>query len=120
MAEALTGSSSRQELVDVIRQVRRRWRTKLLLGGGIIVLGGGLARAHARVLGSSGAPLQSIVGDRFPHRVSRRARRCSWPLARASDAPPRDRRPGRSLRRGARAVASGGDAERRGHRRDEW
>src|SRR5262245_66404176 len=31
-----------QELVEIIRQVRRRWRTKLLLGGAIIVVGGGL------------------------------------------------------------------------------
>src|SRR5262245_4700508 len=42
MAETLNGGSSRQELVDVIRQVRSRWRTKLLLGGGIVVIAGGL------------------------------------------------------------------------------
>ena len=42
MPEALTGETARRELVDVIRQVRRRWRTKLLLGGAITVLGGGL------------------------------------------------------------------------------
>lgn len=42
MAEALSGGSERQELVDVIRQVRSRWRARLLLRGAIIVLGGGL------------------------------------------------------------------------------
>src|SRR5262245_44687633 len=41
MAESLSGHT-RQELVDVIRQVRSRWRTKLLLRGGIIVVGGAL------------------------------------------------------------------------------
>ena len=33
---------ARQELVDVIRQVRKRWRTRMLLRGGIIVLVGAL------------------------------------------------------------------------------
>ena len=42
MTEALSGGTTRQELVDVIRQVRSRWRTKLLLGGGIVVIAGGL------------------------------------------------------------------------------
>ena len=65
-------SGGHQELVDVIRQVRRRWRTKLLLGGGIIVLGGGLLALTLGVLGSSGATVQSVVGHRVPHRVSRR------------------------------------------------
>jgi hypothetical protein len=42
MTEAANGGRTRQELVDVIRQVRSRWRAKLLLRGGIIVVGGGL------------------------------------------------------------------------------
>src|SRR5215510_1855284 len=42
MTDSLTGGTSRQELVEVIRQVRSRWRTRLLLRGGIIVLAGGL------------------------------------------------------------------------------
>ena len=42
MVDSLSGGSGRQELVDVIRQVRSRWRTKLLLRGGIVVLAGGL------------------------------------------------------------------------------
>ena len=41
MTERVDGST-RQELVDVIRDVRKRWRTKLLLRGGIVVLGGAL------------------------------------------------------------------------------
>ena len=43
MAEEPSGATARQELVDVIRQVRKRWRTRLLLRGGIIVLAGALA-----------------------------------------------------------------------------
>ena len=35
--------AARQELVDVIRQVRKRWRTRVLLRGGIIVVAGALA-----------------------------------------------------------------------------
>jgi hypothetical protein len=42
MAEALSDGVVRQELVDVIRQVRKRWRAKLLLRGGVIVIGGAL------------------------------------------------------------------------------
>src|SRR5690349_3402522 len=42
MPEVTGSTGGRQELVDVIREVRSRWRTKLLLGGGIIVVGGGL------------------------------------------------------------------------------
>jgi hypothetical protein len=42
MMEALGGGTARQELVDVIQTVRKRWRTKLLLRGGIVVLGGAL------------------------------------------------------------------------------
>jgi hypothetical protein len=40
MAEALDGRSARQEVVDVIRKVRRRWRSKLLVRGAIVVVGG--------------------------------------------------------------------------------
>ncbi|HVW05483.1 MAG TPA: DUF4175 family protein, partial [Vicinamibacterales bacterium] len=42
MAETPGGGTARQELVDVIQTVRKRWRTKLLLRGGIVVLGGAL------------------------------------------------------------------------------
>ena len=35
MADALNGSTARQELVDVIRQVRSRWRMRILLQGGV-------------------------------------------------------------------------------------
>jgi hypothetical protein len=43
MAETPGGSTIRQELIDVIGDVRKRWRAKQLLRGGIIVLGGSLA-----------------------------------------------------------------------------
>src|SRR5688572_18982625 len=42
MTETPSGGTARQELVDVIRQVRNRWRAKLLLRGGIVVVGGAL------------------------------------------------------------------------------
>src|SRR5215471_13536906 len=42
MADLRRGGVDRQELVQIIRQVRSRWRTKLLLKGGAILVGGGL------------------------------------------------------------------------------
>ena len=42
MADVRRGSLGHQELVQVVRQVRSRWRTKLLLRGGFILIGGGL------------------------------------------------------------------------------
>jgi hypothetical protein len=42
MADLRRGGLDRQELVKVVRQVRSRWRTKLLLRGGFILVGGGL------------------------------------------------------------------------------
>lgn len=42
MADVLRGGFDRQELVNIIRHVRARWRTKLLLRGGLILVGGGL------------------------------------------------------------------------------
>jgi hypothetical protein len=43
MADALNGTPARQELVQVIRQVRSRWRMRVLLQGGFIILLGALA-----------------------------------------------------------------------------
>ena len=43
MADALNGTPARQELVHVIRQVRSRWRMRVLLQGGFIILLGALA-----------------------------------------------------------------------------
>jgi hypothetical protein len=42
MAETLIGGGHRQELVNAIRQVRGRWRMKLLLQGAVILLVGSL------------------------------------------------------------------------------
>ena len=42
MAEVVTGGRQREELLKVIREVRSSWRTKLLLRGGIAIVGGGL------------------------------------------------------------------------------
>jgi hypothetical protein len=67
MAEALGGGAERQELIDVIRQVRKRWRTRLLLRGAIVVLGGGLL---ALLLASWGLQMarfspSSVIGFRI-------------------------------------------------------
>src|SRR5260221_11444266 len=51
MAEILSGARHREELLKVIREVRSRWRMKLLLRGGIVIVGGGLL---ALVLASYG------------------------------------------------------------------
>src|SRR5207344_2530724 len=42
MSESPSGSYHRQELVRVIQEVRRRWRRKLLVRGGVAIVGGGL------------------------------------------------------------------------------
>ena len=67
MAEVLNGARHRQELVAVIREVRKRWRMKLLLRGGAAVVGGGLL---ALVLASYGLQLTkfspaSVTGFRI-------------------------------------------------------
>src|SRR5262245_57977827 len=59
--------ATRQELVDVIREVRKRWRTRMLLRGGIIVVLGALA---AIALASFGLQTykfspQSVTGFRI-------------------------------------------------------
>ncbi len=43
MAAAPTGRSHREELVGVIRQVRNRWRMKLVVRGAIVIVTGALA-----------------------------------------------------------------------------
>src|SRR5690242_11582854 len=43
MIEAPSGGNSRQELVNVIREVRRRWRMRLALRGAIVVVAGAVA-----------------------------------------------------------------------------
>src|SRR5215469_946458 len=42
MADQRRGPLDHQELVQIIQHVRSRWRTKLLLRGGFILVGGGL------------------------------------------------------------------------------
>ncbi len=51
MNEPLLGDRAHQELVRVIRQVRSRWRTRLLLRGAILVIVGAFA---ALTLASAG------------------------------------------------------------------
>ena len=112
MTEALGGGLARQELVDVIQKVRARWRARLLLRGGIIIVGGGLA---ALALASWGLQLYkfspaSVVGFRVAIFTVFAALVALWfvrPLRRRVTRPA-----GRAVRRGARTVSAGGDSER--------
>ena len=118
MTDALNGGTARQELVDVIRQVRSRWRQRMLLPG-----------RHHRPRRRAGRARPGLATASRPTSSVRRrspgsASACSrvfalllglWlvrPLGRT-----RHRPAGRALRRGARAVAAGRDSERRRHRR---
>jgi hypothetical protein len=51
MAESRRSANDRQELVTIIRQVRSRWRNKLMLRGALVVLGGGLVALIAASIG---------------------------------------------------------------------
>src|ERR1700730_10693982 len=51
MAEVVNGSRQHEEQLKVIREVRSRWRTKLLLRGGVAIVAGALL---ALVLASYG------------------------------------------------------------------
>ena len=81
MAETPGGGTARQELVDVIQTVRKRWRTKLLLRGGIVVLGGALL---ALALASWGlqalrfSPARALIRSQ-QDRVNRQARLFAQP-----------------------------------------
>ena len=103
---------SDSDLIGIIHQVRRRWRMKLALRGAAIVAALAVVVLLAAALG-----LESL---RFaPARSSRSASCCRSALLvliglvlRAAAAAPGDRRAGRALPRGARAVAAGGDHQR--------
>jgi hypothetical protein len=66
MAEGPPGDS-RQELVEVIRQVRRRWRVRILLQGGIIILMGALVAIAVASMGLQTYKFspQSVTGFRI-------------------------------------------------------
>ena len=66
MAEAL-GGTTRQELVDVIRTARTRWRAKLLLRGALVVVGGGLLALALASWGLQALKFstQSVIGLRI-------------------------------------------------------
>ena len=66
MPEMLSGGRQHAELVEVIRRVRSRWRTKLLLRGGIVIVGGALLALLLASLGLQVLKFSalSIVGFR--------------------------------------------------------
>ena len=107
----------RTELVDVIRGVRNRWRVRLALRGAVVVVAGTML---ALLLSASGLKSFrfSVAGDHhLPARRGRRLRRAPALRARLAAAPPRHRRAGRDVSRGARPVARGRDHQRgRSHR----
>ncbi len=67
MAEVLNGASARQALVDVIRQVRKRWRTRVLLRGAVIVVAGALVALAIASYGLQAYKFspQSVTGFRI-------------------------------------------------------
>jgi hypothetical protein len=67
MIEAPSGGSSRQELIEVIREVRRRWRMRLALRGAIVVVAGGVATLLLASWGLQAAKFSpaSITGFRI-------------------------------------------------------
>ena len=68
MADAtLRPEGGRQELVEVVRQVRRRWRMRILLQGGIIILVGALAAIALASFGLQSYKFspQSVTGFRI-------------------------------------------------------
>src|SRR5215471_8210753 len=67
MAEPRRSATDRQELVTIIRQVRSRWRNKLMVRGALIVLGGGLLALVAASLGLQALRFSptSVVGFRL-------------------------------------------------------
>ena len=96
------------------RQVRRRWRMKLVLRGAVAVLVIGARRCSS--LAAYGHGVGALQRRR---RSSRRASSWRWPLLGvsllvpgAAAAPPGHRRAGGALPRGARAVAAGDAAQR--------
>ena len=107
----------RQELVEVIRQVRSRWRTRMLLRGGGHRPRRGAGGPGARLVRAADLQVQPGVGHWFPGRDLRHVCRAARAVAGPPAGPARQRPAGRALRRGARAVAAGRDSERRRHRR---
>jgi len=67
MAEPRRSANDRQELVTIIRQVRSRWRNKLMVRGALVVLGGGLIALIAASLGLQALRFSqtSVVGFRL-------------------------------------------------------
>ena len=103
-------------LVDIIHDVRRRWRYKLALRGAVGVLGARRRRAAAVGLRAGVVALQRRLDRHVPRRAGPDARCAGRLVPRPAAAAARLRRAGGAVSRGARAVAAGGDHQRR---RDE-
>ena len=101
------------ELVEIIRQVRRRWRMKLALRGALGVVGVGLLVLVLSALRARVLALHARRHHHLPRHPGRRARGPGRLPARAAADAQRERRAGRALPRRARAVAAGGHHQRR-------
>ena len=114
MLEYLRRASTPTDLLDIIAEVRRRWRLKLALRGIVRVLAILLAFFLVAAALHAVGPVQPRPSSRRASLARRDpARVCLLvPLPSASAA--RDRRTGGALPRGARAVAPGDAAERGG------
>ena len=109
---------ARAELIAVIRQVRKRWRTKLAIRGAVGLPRRRRARHLRHGRGARLLPLLARVDLLVPHRRRRlllvgRGRLVLRPAAAAAG----QRRTGRAVPRGARAVAREHDPHRDGRAR---
>ena len=100
------------QLLEIIHEVRRRWRMKLALRGAAIAAG---CVAAALILSALGPPVDAVhagIDPAVPHRARASSSRSGLRAARAAADAARHRRAGRDVSRGARAVARGRDHQR--------
>ena len=108
----------RAELVEVIRQIRNRWRLKLALRGVVVVVAGSLLALLLSASGLEALRFSAAGHHRVPRDRRRGVRGAGRGLAVAAAEAAGQRRAGRAVSRGARSVARSLDSERgRGEQR---
>ena len=106
-------SSSPTSLLDIISEVRTRWRMKLALRGAVAVAAYRLRVVPPRRLRHGVGAVQRCLDHRRARGDARRPGRVGLLVPVRSAAPPRHRRAGGDVSRRARAVATGHAVERR-------